>query len=134
MNLFSPLRYNLSQENKSLHFNFCMIKFTVIPKKAIWQNWCFGQFHCSKIEKETLSLSQDLWWEVKSERIHFAESSRPSPFSVLQDYFVNKGMYKKYSENLGQHICHMNLKGQFDPNVKVNHWIYIDNFLYWGKN
>ena len=25
---------------------------------AIWQNWCFGQFDHSKIEKETLSLSQ----------------------------------------------------------------------------
>ena len=32
------------------------LKFIVTPKKdiyhlAIWQNWCFGQFHHSKIEK-----------------------------------------------------------------------------------
>ena len=37
-------------------FNFWMIKFTVIPKKAFWQlaicqNWCFGQFYHSKICK-----------------------------------------------------------------------------------
>ena len=35
---------------------FWMIKFAVIPKKAIWhlaiwQNWCFGQFYHSKICK-----------------------------------------------------------------------------------
>ena len=51
------------RQTKCLLFNFWMIKFTVIPKEAIWhlaiwQNWCFGQFYPSKIEKQTLSLSQ----------------------------------------------------------------------------
>ena len=31
---------------------------TVIPKKAIWQNWCFGQLCHSKTEKEAFILSQ----------------------------------------------------------------------------
>ena len=48
-------------QTKCLLFNFRVIK--VIPKKAIWhlaiwQNWCFGQFYHSKIEKQTRSLSQ----------------------------------------------------------------------------
>ena len=37
-----------------LLFSFLMIKFTVFPKKAIWQlaiwqNWCFGQFYGSPV-------------------------------------------------------------------------------------
>ena len=53
MNPLNPLRFYHSPEKlrqtKSLLFNFWVIKFTVIPKKAIWylaiwQNWCFGQF------------------------------------------------------------------------------------------
>ena len=44
------------RQTKCLFFNFWMMKFTVIPKKviwhlAIWQNWCYGQFYYSKIEK-----------------------------------------------------------------------------------
>ena len=40
-----------------------MIKLTVIKKEAtwnlaVWQNWSFGQFYHSKIEKKTFSLSQ----------------------------------------------------------------------------
>ena len=58
-----------------------MIKFTVIQKKT------FGTWQFDKIgvlvnliiqklkSKHLVSLSQFLWWEVKSERIHFAESS-----------------------------------------------------------
>ena len=52
---------NLSQEktetNKVFYFQFLNDKiFSYKPKKAIWrlaiwQNWCFGQFYYSKIEK-----------------------------------------------------------------------------------
>ena len=42
---------NLSPEKtKCLVFNFCYAK-EAIWHLAIWQNWCFGQFHHSKIEK-----------------------------------------------------------------------------------
>ena len=51
------------RQNKCLLFNFWLIEFAVIPKKAIlqlaiWQNCYFGQFYHSQIEKKTLSLSQ----------------------------------------------------------------------------
>ena len=44
------------RQTKCLLSNFWMIKFTGIPKKAIWhlaiwQHLCFGQFYHSKIEK-----------------------------------------------------------------------------------
>ena len=31
---------------------------------AIWQNWCFGQFYQSKIEKLTFSNLSFLWSDV----------------------------------------------------------------------
>ena len=52
-----------------------MIKFTVIPKKAIWQNWCFGQFYHSKICNLVFSVSLVRGKSERIERIHFAESS-----------------------------------------------------------
>ena len=49
---------------------------------AIWQNWCFGQFCHSKIEKQTRSLSQfslvtGFFWE--NERKYFTHI--PGPWS-----------------------------------------------------
>ena len=36
------------RKTKCLLFNFWLIKFIVIPQKAIWQNWCSGQFTYSE--------------------------------------------------------------------------------------
>ena len=68
-----------------------MIKFTVIPKKVIWhleiwQNWCIGQFYHSKIEKETLSLTQFSLVAV------FFEGMRENILHIFQAYYFTRGL------------------------------------------
>jgi hypothetical protein len=53
MNPLNPLRFNLSPEKLRQFLNDKIYSYT---KEAIWhlailQNWCFGQFYHSKIEK-----------------------------------------------------------------------------------
>ena len=59
MKILNPGSCDISQklrQTKCLLFKIWRLKFTTIPKKVIWhltiwQNWCFGQFYHSKIEK-----------------------------------------------------------------------------------
>ena len=66
-----------------------MIKFTFIPKKAIWhlaiwQNFCFGQFHHSKIFNLVfLSFSSE-----SIERIHFTKRSGLSCWETEKDVLL----------------------------------------------
>ena len=67
----------VTSKKKCLLFNFWMIKFTIIPKKAIWhlknwQNWCFGQFIIQKLKSKHFFL----WWQIfwGNERKYFTHT------------------------------------------------------------
>ena len=68
--IFSLVPSKKLRKTKFLLFNFWMIEFTVIPKKAIghltiWQNWCLGQFYHSKTWKVNnyVACFSFLWWK-----------------------------------------------------------------------
>ena len=54
MKILNPGSRDISQklrQTKCLHFQYLKAKIYNYTKKAIWQNWCFGQFYHSEIEK-----------------------------------------------------------------------------------
>ena len=95
-----------------------MIKFTVIPKKAIWhvaiwQNWCFGQFYQSRIEVlqncSAFFVSVSLMrGKFEGTRESILENSGHSPcyFISVIFYKVRSGFKLFFGVQLSRHVIY----------------------------
>ena len=77
-----PLKNLSPEKTECLLFGFWMIKFTVIPKKTIWQCGKIGalvNFIAQKLKSKQLVYLSFLWWQVflreRSERKYFTHIS-----------------------------------------------------------
>ena len=102
--IFSLVPSKKLRKTKCLLFNFWMIEFTVILKKAIghltiWQNWCLGQFYHSKTWKVNnyVACFSFLWWKGFFERtieniLHIFQSSGSTALCIT-NWRISKGLF-----------------------------------------
>ena len=97
------------RQTKYLLFNFWMIKYTVIPKKAIWQFGKIGvlvNFIIQKLKSKHLVCLSFLWWQVflrEREKIFYTYSG---PNSYYENWMPTMFNFYLWTMLIGKHCRH----------------------------
>jgi hypothetical protein len=99
-------------------------KFEVVPKKAIWRNWCLGHFILQKVNAKFFSVFSDdrfFWREREKNILHIFLVSQFLGKQVLATLFLStlKKMQKKRCKRILKKVGHTYIYGVHSENNRM---------------